>query len=121
MIRAGAMLAWPAERYPNKVAITYQGGHMTFAEVDARVNRLANALLAMGLQRGDRVAALLDNSPRAIETRFALMKAGLCMVALNVGQAPEEHADILNDSTRFDVRDVIISANFNNQYGHPSP
>ena len=107
MIRAGAMLAWPAERYPNKVAITYQGGHMTFAEVDARVNRLANALLAVGLQRGDRVAALLDNSPRAIETRFALMKAGLCMVALNVRQAPEEHAYILNDS---DSRVLILDA-----------
>jgi long-chain acyl-CoA synthetase len=107
MIRAGAMLAWPAERYPNRVAITYQGRHMTFAEVDARVNRLANALLALGLRRGDRVAALLDNSPRAIETRFALMKAGLCMVALNVRQAPEEHTYILNDS---DSRVFILDA-----------
>jgi acyl-CoA synthetase (AMP-forming)/AMP-acid ligase II len=99
------MLAWPAERYPDKVAITYQDCHMTFAEVDARVNRLANALLALGLRRGDRVAALLDNSPRAIETRFALMKAGLCMVALNVRQAPEEHAYIVNDS---DSRVLIL-------------
>ena len=107
MIRAGAMLAWPAERYPNKIAITYQDRHMTFAEVDARVNRLANALLALGLQRGDRVAALLDNSPRAIETRFALMKAGLCMVALNVRQAPDEHAYILHDS---DSRALILDA-----------
>ncbi len=107
MIRAGAMLAWPAERYPDHIAITYQGRDMTFAEVDARVNRLANGLLALGLQRGDRVAALLDNSPRAIETRFALMKAGLCMVALNVRQAPEEHAYILNDS---DSRALILDA-----------
>jgi acyl-CoA synthetase (AMP-forming)/AMP-acid ligase II len=107
MIRAGAMLEWPAERYPNKIAITYQDRHMTFAEVDARVNRLANGLLALRLQRGDRVAALLDNSPRAIETRFALMKAGLCMVALNVRQAPEEHAYILHDS---DSRVLILDA-----------
>ncbi len=109
MIRAGAMLAWPAERYPDKVAITYQGRHMTFAEVEARVNRLANGLLALGLQRGDRVAALLDNSPRAIETRFALMKAGLCMVALNVRQAPEEHAYILNDS---ESRVLLLDATY---------
>lgn len=107
MIRAGAMLAWPAERYPDKVAISYQGRDLTFAEVEARVNRLANGLLALGLQRGDRVAALLANSPRAIETRFALMKAGLCMVALNVRQAPEEHAYILNDS---DSRVLILDA-----------
>ncbi len=107
MIRAGATLAWPAERYPNQVAITYRGRDMTFAEVDGRINRLANALLGLGLQRGDRVAALLDNSPRAIETRFALMKAGLCMVALNVCQAAEEHAYILNDS---DSRVLILDA-----------
>ncbi len=109
MIRAGSMLAWPAERYPDKVAVTYQGDDMTFGEVDARVNRLANALLALGLQRGDRVAALLDNSPRAIETRFALMKAGLCMVALNVRQVAEEHAYILNDS---DSRVLILDADY---------
>lgn len=98
MIRAGHMLSWPAERYPDKVAITYQGRDMTFLEVDARVNRLANGMIALGLQRGDRVAVLLVNSPRAVEVRFALMKAGLCMVALNVRQAAEEHAYIINHS-----------------------
>jgi long-chain acyl-CoA synthetase len=98
MLRAGHMLSWPAERYPDKVAITYQGRHMTFREVETRVNRLANGLMALGWQRGDRVAALLDNSPRAVEVRFALMKAGLCMVALNVRQAAAEHAYIINHS-----------------------
>ncbi len=95
MIRAGHMLSWPAEHFPDKIAITFEGRHLTFREVDARINQLANGLLALGLKRGDRVAALLDNSPRAIEVRFALIKAGLCMVALNVRQSPEEHAFIL--------------------------
>jgi acyl-CoA synthetase (AMP-forming)/AMP-acid ligase II len=98
LMRAGHMLSWPAERYPDKIAITYQGQHLTFREVDTRVNRLAHGLLALGLRRGDRVAALLYNSPRAVEARFALMKAGLCMVALNVRQAAAEHAYILNHS-----------------------
>jgi acyl-CoA synthetase (AMP-forming)/AMP-acid ligase II len=98
LIRAGHMLSWPAERYPDKIAITYQGQHMTFREVDTRINRLAQGLLALGLRRGDRVAALLYNSPRAVEVRFALMKAGLCMVALNVRQTAAEHAYILNHS-----------------------
>jgi acyl-CoA synthetase (AMP-forming)/AMP-acid ligase II len=95
LMRAGYMLSWPATRYPDRVALSYQGQNIAFREVDERVNRLANALIDLGLRRGDRVAALLANSPRAIETRFALMKAGLCMVALNVRQAPEEHAYIL--------------------------
>jgi acyl-CoA synthetase (AMP-forming)/AMP-acid ligase II len=107
MIRAGAMLSWPAERYPNKVAITYEGQELAFAEVDDRVNRLANGLIGLGLRRGDRVAALFYNSPRAVEVRFALMKAGLCMVALNVRQAADEQAYIINHS---DSSLVILDA-----------
>jgi acyl-CoA synthetase (AMP-forming)/AMP-acid ligase II len=98
LIRPGALLSWPAERYPDKVAITYEDTHLTFRQFNERINRLANGLLAMGRQRGECVAALLYNSPRAVEVRFALMKAGLCMVALNVRQAPEEHAHILAHS-----------------------
>jgi long-chain acyl-CoA synthetase len=98
MIRAGHALSWPAERFADKIAITFEGRHYTFREVEERVNRLANGLLDLGLRRGDRVAALQDNTPLAIETRFALMKAGLCMVALNVRQSPEEHAHIIQHS-----------------------
>jgi acyl-CoA synthetase (AMP-forming)/AMP-acid ligase II len=98
MIRGGYLLSWPIERYPEKVAIKFEGQEMTFREVDARVNRLANGLIDLGLKKGDRVAALLYNSPRAIEVRFALMKAGLCMVAPNVRQSEDENAYIINHS-----------------------
>jgi acyl-CoA synthetase (AMP-forming)/AMP-acid ligase II len=108
-VRAGQMLTWPAERYPDHIALTYQGQHWTFREVDTRMNRLANGLLDLGLARGDRVAALLYNSPRAVEVRFALMKAGLCMVALNVRQTAAEHAFILNHS---DSRLLILDADY---------
>jgi len=55
-------------------------------------------LIALGLKRGDRVAALLYNSPRAIEVRFALMKAGLCMIPINVRQSVDENAYIIDHS-----------------------
>ncbi len=67
MIRAGHMLDWLAERYPDKVAIKFEGQETTFRQVDDRVNRLANGLIDLGLKKGDRVAALLYNSPRAVE------------------------------------------------------
>jgi acyl-CoA synthetase (AMP-forming)/AMP-acid ligase II len=114
-LRAGQMLTWPAERYPDHVALTYQGQHWTFREVDVRVNRLANGLLGLGLVRGDRVAALLYNSPRAVEVRFALMKAGLCMVALNVRQAAAEHAFIINHS---DSGVLILDADYLDTWEH---
>jgi long-chain acyl-CoA synthetase len=118
MMRAGHMLSWPAERYPDRVALSYQGQNTIFREVDERVNRLANALIGLGLRRGDRVAALLANSPRAIETRFALLKAGLCMVALNVRQAPEEHAYILAHSG---TRLLIVDAEYLPIWEHIGP
>lgn len=98
MIRAGSMLSWPAEQYPNKVAVKFEGEEMTFLQVNERINRLANGLMDLGLKKGDRVAALLYNSPRAIEVRFALMKAGLCMVPINVRQTAEENTYIMNHS-----------------------
>lgn len=104
MILAGGMIRWPAENYPDKTAIKFEGLEMTFREVNERINRLANGLIDLGLKRGDRVAALLYNSPRAIETRFALMKAGLCMVPINIRQTEDENAYIINHSQS----DVVI-------------
>ncbi len=98
MILAGGMIRWPAENYPDKTAVKFEGLAMTFREVNERINRLANGLIDLGLKKGDRVAALLYNSPRAIETRFALMKAGLCMVPINIRQTEDENAYIINHS-----------------------
>jgi long-chain acyl-CoA synthetase len=80
------------------VAIVHRDTRITFAEFDARINRLANALLGLGLEENARVAALIENSPLAVEVRFALMKAGLCMVPLNTRQAAAEQAEVVAHS-----------------------
>lgn len=98
MVSAGGMIRWPAEQYPDKTAIKFEGQELTFRQVNERINRLANGLIGLGVKGGDRVAALLYNSPRAIETRFALMKAGLCMVPINIRQTEEENTYIINHS-----------------------
>jgi acyl-CoA synthetase (AMP-forming)/AMP-acid ligase II len=98
MILAGGMIRWPAEYYPDKTAIKFEGQELTFRQVNERINRLANGLIDLGLKRGDRVAALLYNSPRAVETRFALMKTGLCMVPINIRQSEEENTYIISHS-----------------------
>lgn len=98
LIRAGSLLSWPAEQYPQKVAIQYEGQIITYRQIDERINRLANGFIGLGLKKGDRVAAILYNSPRAVEVRFALMKAGLCLVPINIRQSWEENAYIINHS-----------------------
>ena len=64
-----------AARLPNKTALVCGGQRLTYAEVDVSANRLANALRARGVQRGDRVAICLRNSVPAVVGIFAVLKA----------------------------------------------
>jgi len=75
-----------------------RGHRYTYAELDARCNRLADALRGRGVQPGDRVAFLLMNGVEYIESYFALAKLGAVMVPLNWRLVPDELAFILKDS-----------------------
>ena len=59
------------------------GTRYDFREFDARANRLAHALLTLGIGAGDRVACLMSNQPRYAEAYFGCAKAGHVFVALN--------------------------------------
>ena len=82
----------------------------TYAEMEVRSNRLANALLASGLATGDRVGTWLENSIRCIELDFALAKAGLVRVSLNPKLTPREAEFILADA---DAKAFFHDASFN--------
>jgi len=71
---------------------------LTFAELNASGNRLANACVAAGVQKGERVALLLMNSAEFVEAFFALGKIGAVVVPLNWRLVPDELAFILKDS-----------------------
>ncbi len=74
------------------------GLRLTFAEMNARCNRVANAFLAAGVVPGDRVALLLMNCAEFLETFFALAKIGAVAVPLNWRLVPDELEFILADS-----------------------
>ena len=57
----GQMLAQTAERLPNKTAIRFRDQETTYADFDKRANQVANGLIALDVQPGDRVALLLHN------------------------------------------------------------
>ena len=95
---AGSYFSWPVKRWPEKIAVICGNERLTFAQIDERINRLANGLSSLGLKKPKRIAVLLANSPRFIEVRFALQKAGLTLVRLNVRQSIQEHAYILSHS-----------------------
>ncbi|MEW6666980.1 MAG: long-chain fatty acid--CoA ligase [Thermodesulfobacteriota bacterium] len=85
--------------YPDKKAIVDPPHEFTWAQVNERVNRFANALIGMGCRKGERIAILSYNSPQFIESIFACAKAGLIYVPLNFRLSLEEMKYILNDST----------------------
>jgi len=95
---AGSLLTWPVKRWPDKVALICKEERLSFAEVNERINRLADGLRSLGLRKPKRIGVLLPNSPRYVEVRFALQKAGLTLVRLNVRQSAEDHAFILDHS-----------------------
>ncbi|MBT3532339.1 MAG: AMP-binding protein, partial [Rhodospirillaceae bacterium] len=66
------MLAATARRAPSREAVVCGGQRLTFAELDASSSRLANALIGMGLQIGDRVALHMANSIAVVEVMAAV-------------------------------------------------
>ena len=94
----GEVLARTARRYPGKLALVFGDERRTFAELDQRVNRLANALVARGVGRGDKVAILMQNHLEVVESYLACAKSGAWAVPLNFRLAPPEIAYIVENS-----------------------
>lgn len=102
---------WPgahAARTPDKPAyiMAESGEVVTYAELDARSNQLAQLLAARGLGFDDHIALCLDNSPRFPEVCWAAQRSGLVYTAINYHLAPEEVAYIVGDC---DARAFITS------------
>jgi long-chain acyl-CoA synthetase len=86
-----------AERLPDKVALVCDDQRLTFAQIDGMANRLANALTARGVGRGDRVAIYLHNSVEAVVAIFAALKAGGVFVVINRSTKTDKLLYILNN------------------------
>ena len=86
------------DRHPDYVAVTFNEIHLTYKDLNERVNRFSHALLKLGVGKGDRIAFLLVNSPPYVFAFFAAMKLGAIVVNLSVGVQGEELARCLNDS-----------------------
>ena len=82
---------------------------LTYKELNASANRLANALQADGIEKGDRVGLLLMNSREFMEAYFALAKIGAVVVPLNWRLVADELEFILKDSG---TKRLIFGAEF---------
>src|ERR1700760_4610021 len=88
---------WAATQ-PDEEAVTYLNRTWTWAQWNDRVRRLAGALAAFGVKRGDVVAFLDKNHPACLEMTFAAASLGAANAIINFRLAAEEMDYVLNDS-----------------------
>ena len=79
----------------NAIAYEFEGRVTSFAEFDIKTNRVANALIAMGVKKGERIAYLGKNSDIYFELLMGAMKAGVVMAPVNWRLAGPEVAFIV--------------------------
>ncbi len=91
------MLEEAVGRYGDKTAIALGERRLSYAELDRLSNKVANALIKMGVTRGDRVAMLLSNSLEFAVIYFGIVKAGAIAVLLDTKYKLTELAALLND------------------------
>ncbi|GHG99430.1 acyl-CoA synthetase [Pseudodonghicola xiamenensis] len=94
----GDLLRRSAARSPNKLALVFRDHRDTFRELDEVVNRTANALAALGISKGERIALLSRNSRAFVILRFALARIGAVTTPVNFMLNAEDVAYILAHS-----------------------
>jgi len=94
----GELVARSARAHARQLAVTSSTRRLTYAELEQRSNRLANALRGMGLARGDRVGIYLPNCTEIVEIELACYKAAFIKAPFNARLSPAEVGAIAANS-----------------------
>jgi acyl-CoA synthetase (AMP-forming)/AMP-acid ligase II len=94
----GELLARKAQASPDQILFRHRGKTLSCGSANSQANRLAHALTALGVKRGDRVGVMLPNGVEFPVTWFAIAKLGAVIVPLNPAGGAHDLAHILRDS-----------------------
>jgi acyl-CoA synthetase (AMP-forming)/AMP-acid ligase II len=94
----GRLLTRHARYRPSHIAVVIGGERLSYRQFNDLVNRWANALAALGVGRGDRVATILPNSPELLSTYWACAKLGAAAVPLSPLLLAAGLVSLLNDA-----------------------
>ena len=121
VLNLGETLATYARLHPDRIGARDLERQLTFRQWNARACRLANALVGLGLSKGDRVAVLAYNALEWVEIYAATAKAGVVMVPVNFRLTAPEIRFIVEDSgaTALIVEDQLVGAI--EEMGHDLP
>jgi len=99
-----------ASEIPQKEALVLGTRRITYGELDAASNKVANALLELGMKRGAHVAILMSHSPEWVINYFGVIKAGGVAVLLNTAlKAPELDSLLLDSDSEFLITEKEFS------------
>jgi acyl-CoA synthetase (AMP-forming)/AMP-acid ligase II len=98
-----------AKKFPKTIALKDKTRAFTYPKLNRRVNRLAHSLLSVGLQKGDKVAVLLENSIEIVEVFLATAKTGIVIVPINFRLISPEVEYIADNS---DAKAFIVHNEF---------
>ncbi len=87
-----------ARRFPSVFTLNFLGKKFSFKEFNALVDRFANALIDLGVKKGDMVAMLLPNIPQLVIANYATYKIGGVTVVINPLYTERELEYQINDS-----------------------
>ena len=105
----GTLFNRHARYRPHELAVVFGDQRLSYRAFNSGINRLANALQALGVSKGDKIATLLPNCLEQLEIYFACGKIGAVNVPLSVLLREKAIAGLLNDS---DSVMVITSLDF---------
>jgi long-chain acyl-CoA synthetase len=103
----GSLLPRNARYRPHHTALVFEDRRLTFLELNRRVTQLANALLKLGVRKGDKVATILPNCIELLESYWAVVKIGAVLVPLSQLLRGKGLLNLLRDS---DTSTVITSS-----------
>jgi long-chain acyl-CoA synthetase len=92
------ILSTTAAEMPDGHATQFLGAALTYREIKQRTDRLAGALLRLGVVKGDRVAIMLPNCPQYIFAAFAILRLGAVVVNVNPIYTARELQNVATDS-----------------------
>ncbi|HEU0295810.1 MAG TPA: long-chain fatty acid--CoA ligase [Anaerolineales bacterium] len=107
-----------ARKYPDRACTIFKGAVISYKEMNAITDRVAAALVDMGVKKGDRVGIFMPNTPQFVMAFFGILKAGGVVVATNPLYTPPEIEHQANDAG---MEYMFVMTNFYNTIKKAQP
>lgn len=115
MLTFGNVMRQNALKYKEKPAVIFQKKTLTYGELNAKANQLANAFMKEGYQKGDKVAVLMKNHGAYVDIMVGLSKIGVVIVPINYRLLGSEMDYIIRNS---DSKGIIFTAEYADEISH---